>query len=192
MSDWKDPRSRTDWRVMPIPDSSSQVDALRLRIGSDGSSTILVRFPAGWKREVPGFYECAEEFVVLEGELHLSDLVFVTGDHGWVPACGARGLTHSPIKTYALAHFFGIPKWINNRAAEFDQTATKQHRDCKIGDLIRGDAGDGTAGSTYFRGAGESVTLETGGEAITADGRWCEVLPGETVTLPADAFVRSN
>lgn len=177
---------------MPIPDSSPQVDALRLRIGSDGSSTILVRFPAGWKREVPGFYECAEEFVVLEGELHLSDLVFVTGDHGWVPARGARGLTHSPIKTYALAHFFGIPKWINDKAARFDSSATRRHHNCEIGDLIRGDSGDGTHGSTYFRGAGENVTIETGGEAITVDGLWSELLPDEIVTLPANAFVRSN
>lgn len=192
MSEWKDPRSLTDWRVLPIPDSSSHVDTIRLCVGSYGSSTLLVRFPAGWKREVEGFYECAEEFVVLEGELHLSDFVFVTGDHGWVPARGARGLTHTPVKTYALAHFFGFPKWINDRAARFESSETRRHRNCEIGDLIRGDVGDGTPGSTYFRGAGENVTTETGGEAITVDGRWSELLPGEIVTLPADAFIRSN
>jgi len=192
LSDWKDPRSLTDWRVLPIPDSSTHVDAVRLHVGSDGSSTLLVCFPAGWTRAVEGFYECAEEFVVLEGELHLSDFVFVSGDHGWVPARGARGLTQTLVKTYALAHFFGFPKWINDRVAEFDRTATKRHRNCEIGDLIRGDSGDGTHGSTYFRGAGENVTIETGGEAITVDGLWSELLPDEIVTLPANAFVRSN
>lgn len=192
MSGWKELRSLTDWISIPIPDSSAKVDAIRLAVGSDGSSSLLVRFPAGWTREVSGFYECAEEFVVLEGELRLSDFVYVSGDHGWVPARGARGLTHSPIKTYALAHFFGIPKWINDKAARFDSSATRRHHNCQIGDLVRGDVVDSTPGSTYFRGAGESVTNETGGEVITVDGLWSELLPGEIVTLPANAFVRSN
>jgi len=192
VSGWKELRSLTDWISIPIPDSSAKADAIRLAVGSDGSSSLLVRFPAGWTREVEGFYECAEEFVVLEGELRLSDFVYVSGDHGWVPARGARGLTHAPVTTYAIAHFFGFPKWINDKAAEFNRSETKQHRKCQIGDLVRGDVGDGTPGSTYFRGAGGRVASETGGEVITVDGLWSELLPGEIVTLPANAFVRSN
>ena len=57
---------------VPIPDSTAAVKMHRLHTWDDGTSVMIVNFPAGWSRPIEGSYECAEEFFVFEGELHMS------------------------------------------------------------------------------------------------------------------------
>lgn len=101
------------WRPFTIPGSGPPVELVRLEVDrADGSSSSMVRFPAGWSRPAAGHYVCGEEFVVLDGELTVSGVVYGPGDRGWIPAGGTRAGSRTATGVLALAWFDGIPTWV--------------------------------------------------------------------------------
>ncbi|TDD35610.1 hypothetical protein E1287_13245 [Actinomadura sp. KC06] len=102
------------WRTFTIPGSAPPVALVRLEVDrGDGSSTSLVRFPAGWTRPGAGYYGCDEEFVVLDGELEVSGVGYGPGDRGWIPARGTRTDSRTSTGVTALAWFSGVPDWFD-------------------------------------------------------------------------------
>lgn len=102
-----------DWRAFAIPQSTPAVAMAVLNPGRQGGPSLaLVRFPAGWGRPGSGHYTCAEEFVVLEGELEVSGDVFGAGDRGWFPAGRGRTASRARQDTLALAWFSGPARWV--------------------------------------------------------------------------------
>ncbi|GGT16926.1 hypothetical protein ACFFV7_41340 [Nonomuraea spiralis] len=101
------------WRPFTIPRSSPPVVLAPLHGDpAGGSFLVLVRFPAGWGRPVAGHYSCDEEFVVLEGELTVSGILFGAGDRGWFPAGRERTDSRSDGGALALAWFSGPAHWV--------------------------------------------------------------------------------
>ena len=78
----------------------------------DGGFRAFVRFPAGWQRAEAGYYEVPEEFLIVEGELHLNDRVWKTGGYAWVPAYQRRHSLKTPGGCVAFAWFAAAPRWI--------------------------------------------------------------------------------
>ncbi|MEU8343313.1 hypothetical protein AB0C74_16585 [Spirillospora sp. NPDC048832] len=106
------------WKPFTIPGSNEPVLLLRLEVDpADGSSTSLVRFPPGWSRPGLGRYACGEEFVVLDGELTVSGVVYGRGDRGWIAPGTTRRASASPEGALALAWFFGVPAWTDGEGA---------------------------------------------------------------------------
>lgn len=97
------------WREFDIPDGNCPVNIARLR--PDDPSTLLVRFPDGWERPGTGSYEGAEEFVVVDGALHMSGATYRTGDWAFVPATARRHATSAGPEVLSLARFFGPARW---------------------------------------------------------------------------------
>ncbi|MFI0353377.1 hypothetical protein [Actinomadura sp. 9N407] len=107
------------WKPFTIPGSTPAVDLMRLEADpADGASTLLVRFPPGWNRPGPGHYLSGEEFVVLEGALTVSGVLYGPGDRGWVPAGATRRDSGTETGALALAWFSGAPAYVEGEAAE--------------------------------------------------------------------------
>lgn len=83
--------------------------------------TMLGRFPPGFDRPGPGGYLAAEEFLVLDGELELEDVVAGRGDLCAVPARWERTAMRSRGGCTVLAWFSGAADY--RPAAELDGRA---------------------------------------------------------------------
>ncbi|TSA52463.1 MAG: hypothetical protein D4R44_05600 [Actinobacteria bacterium] len=97
---------------VPIPGSNINVDMHRLASVESGAASLLVRFPAAWRRDEVGHYLCDEEFIVIKGQLNLSGHVYMPGEYGFVPALGQRFASSVEGETWAVAWFNARPTWI--------------------------------------------------------------------------------
>ncbi len=102
----------SEWMNVPIHDSNINVDMHRLESTAGGAASLLVRFPAGWRRDAVGHYLCDEEFVVIKGQLNLSGHVYQAGEYGFVPALGQRFASSVEGETWAVAWFNARPTWV--------------------------------------------------------------------------------
>jgi hypothetical protein len=94
------------WRDVPMPASNLPLRLVRLAAGGD-TFAIYARFPAGFERDVAGGYEVDEEFLVLDGSLHLDGAVHRRGDLTHVPAREVRASMSAPEGCTVLAWFGG-------------------------------------------------------------------------------------
>ena len=133
---------------VPIPDSTASVKMHRLHTWENGTSVMIVNFPAGWSRPIEGSYECAEEFFVFEGELHMSGDVIVAGDHTWVPPQSLRIGAFTPNGAIAIAWFYGAPKWNRRESNEGSITQIKTQLDANAFGEIRPEGANGLSGKT--------------------------------------------
>lgn len=133
---------------VPIPDSTAAVKMHRLHTWDDGTSVMIVNFPVGWSRLIEGSYECAEEFFVFEGELHMSGDVIVAGDHTWVPPQSLRIGAFTPNGAVAIAWFYGAPKWNRREGDEGFVSQIKTPIDSNAFGEIRPLGANGFAGQT--------------------------------------------
>lgn len=138
----------TDAIDVPIPDSTSPVRMKRLHTWEDGTSVMVVNFPAGWARPIDGSYECAEEFLLLEGELQMSGDTVQAGDHVWVPPLSLRIGAFTPNGAVAIAWFYGAPKWNRRVGQEGSISQIKTHIDANTFGDIRALNADGLSGET--------------------------------------------
>lgn len=106
------PDTAHGWTPIDIPGGSAPVPIVVLRRDpASRAQTMFVRFPAGWSRPVAGFYEAAEELVVISGVLHMSGITYKPGDWGYIPAGSVRTSTDTPEECVVFAHFDGPARW---------------------------------------------------------------------------------
>lgn len=96
-----------EWRKIEMPCSSGPVELSLLHKASDGAISALVRFPVGWSRQIAGYYEVEEEFVVLDGRIDLDGLAFIPHDWALVPLGEVRHSTSTSTGALAWARFGG-------------------------------------------------------------------------------------
>lgn len=100
------------WREVDIPGGNIPVSLTRLAIDRDTFvSQSLVRFPLGWERRESGWYSVDEEFLILEGALHMSGTTYRPGDYALVPAGYLRFASATPAEALILAWFSGRAEW---------------------------------------------------------------------------------
>src|SRR5258708_4087427 len=101
-----------DWQPFDIPGGTMPVDLVRLHVERETrASTLLVRFPLGWRRDVAGSYASAEDFLAIEGELRMCGETFVSGDWGYLPAGALRTGMAAVAEVLTLARFAGRARW---------------------------------------------------------------------------------
>jgi hypothetical protein len=88
------------------PDVESKVLS---RDAEDGSSTCIVRYPAGWTRERAEHLAAHEEFLVLEGALEINGRRYDTHTYGFLPAGYVRERARSERGAVLLTMFYGEP-----------------------------------------------------------------------------------
>jgi hypothetical protein len=104
------------WRDFDIPAGTVPVSLVRLALDRDSLvSQSLVRFPQSWARRESGWYSVDEEFLILEGALHMSGNTYLPGDYALVPAGYLRFASTTPDGCLLLAWFSGRAIW--NEAA---------------------------------------------------------------------------
>ncbi len=97
------------WQVCPwsYPGSEARIKILSIDEGN-GSCSVLVRLPAGW-RTTSSALKVDEEFLVLEGELTLDGRRMAQDCYAWLPAGTARELAVKDDQTILLAFYSGTP-----------------------------------------------------------------------------------
>ncbi len=105
-------RPELAWQDFDVPHGNQPVQTVRLQFNDRTRAiTLLVRFPQGWERAQAGSYECAEEFIVLDGTLQMSGAGYRAGDWVYVPEGVQRKSTSAPEGALALARFSGEVRW---------------------------------------------------------------------------------
>jgi hypothetical protein len=88
---------------------------------SDGSSTQIVRYPAGWSRPEPERLLAHEEFLVLDGAIEINGRTYARHCYAFLPAGFLRERAHSANGAVLLTMFYGEPRAVAGRTgAEHD------------------------------------------------------------------------
>jgi len=77
---------------------------------ADGSSSCIVRYPAGWGRSGAEVLDAHEEFLVLDGSLEINGRVYERHSYGFLPAGYARRSARSTAGAILLNLFYGEPR----------------------------------------------------------------------------------
>lgn len=105
------------WRAVAMPGSSAPVRLAQLPHLHDAAFRAFVQFPAGWARPGAGHYAVAEELLILEGDLAVSDTTWRGGGYAWIPANRVRSASRSESGCLAFAWFAAAPRWIPGEPA---------------------------------------------------------------------------
>jgi hypothetical protein len=100
-----------DWNAFEIPGATIPARIVTLHVDPSRARSLLVEFPEGFRRDVEGWYECAEELVVIEGGLEMSGQTYRPNDWAWIPAGAPRTATAAKPSMLALARFDGPARW---------------------------------------------------------------------------------
>lgn len=144
---------------------------LPVRVVPLDGSTSLVRYPPAWSRPERGHYLTGEEFVLLEGELRISGVVYLPGQHGWLPAGALRHSCAAPAGALACVFFAGLPTWVPSDLDEPDGPTLRTPLETVV-------IPEGGLPLTPH-----SVLLDT---PVTLDD------PAEVITVPSWTWERSN
>lgn len=102
-----------DWTEFPIPGGNIPARIATLHVDAvTRGRTLLVRFPDGFRRDAVGWYECAEELVVLDGALEMSGRTYRPNEWAWIPAGAPRRDTVAAPFLLAVARFDGPARWV--------------------------------------------------------------------------------
>lgn len=131
-----------DWATFRIPGSDRPVRMQRLHVDpATKASVSVVSFPPGWRREERGHYTCAEEFLVMEGDLSVSGGSFGAGDYVFLPPGNVRESSFTADGCLAVAYFSGRPEWVVGDPADpVDQAAV--HLTAPAPGLLRKPGGE--------------------------------------------------
>lgn len=107
-----------DWEPFDVPGGSEPVAVSRLHAEPESRAvTLVVRFPAGWRRPEAGSYAAAEEVYLIDGALEMNGTRYEAGTWFRVPAGAVRRQTATPQGAIALARFDGPARWTPERSA---------------------------------------------------------------------------
>ena len=90
---------------------------------TDGSSSLIIRYPAGWTRPTPETLSATEEFFVLDGSLDVNGRTY--GQHAYanLPAGYVRQSASTRDGATVLTFFDGEPRLIKDAATSPDRHA---------------------------------------------------------------------
>lgn len=191
------------WRAFDIPGSAPAVSLARLDVEASKAFTVLVRFPVGWHRAGPGYYDAAEEVLFLSGGFRMSGQEYAAGDYGWFPAGYERIESASDTGALALAWFSRPYEWTEHDSPERD-AARAGALGLRWSDLppSASPLGDGTAARLLRTGTDRTVWMldhvpaGTPAPAPAAllslpEPHWTTVAPGDPLpALAGPAFCR--
>jgi hypothetical protein len=81
-----------------------------------GASSLLVRYPAGWKRTRAEYFDVDEEFYVLDGTLTINGNVYSKDTYAHLPRGYTRARASSRRGAVVLTFFSGVPAATSGKA----------------------------------------------------------------------------
>lgn len=94
----------------------------------NGACSAILRYPAGWRHDTPGWLDANEEFLVLEGELSINDEVYARDCYAYLPAGFTREVTASESGAVVLTFFDKAPVFTAG-SGSYDESALVLKRD---------------------------------------------------------------
>lgn len=193
--------TESGWRDFEIPGGTVPVSLERLAVDRQSlTSQSLLRFPSGWARSEAGWYSVDEEFLVLEGALHMSAVTYRAGDYALVPAGFLRFASMTPGGALILTWFSGSAEWTKDagHGPGYDSNRLVQATWANLPE----EAGPIGAGRKLREEAELSSWILSGDVAATApqavdlfsipDHTWSQAAPGDPVpSLSPPVFARA-
>ena len=90
------------------------------RDDTDGSTTCVVRYAAGWQRSAAEYLTSHEEFLVLDGAIEINGREYAKHSYGFLPAGYERTQSRSQRGAVLLSMFYGTPQLGAGRAPGCD------------------------------------------------------------------------
>ena len=118
------------WSEGVVGGARNDVEVKTLSMDStDGSSSLIIRYPAGWTRPTPETLSATEEFFVLDGSLELNGRTY--GQHAYanLPAGYVRQSAGTQGGATVLTFFDGEPRLIKDAATSSDAARLVEHID---------------------------------------------------------------
>ncbi|MDA0369612.1 MAG: DUF4437 domain-containing protein [Proteobacteria bacterium] len=99
---------------------------------ASGAATMIVRYPAGWRRDAAHHLDVHEEFLVLDGELAINGRTYTPYCYANLPAGYTRSSASSARGAVVLTMFSGEPHTKEGAAAtdRLDPKLLVEHIDC--------------------------------------------------------------
>ena len=91
------------------------------RDDTDGSSTCVVRYPAGWSRGAAEHLAAPEEFLVLDGAIEINGRLYEKHTYGFLPAGFVRERARSQYGAVLLTMFYAEPRAVSGVSSGFDE-----------------------------------------------------------------------
>lgn len=130
-----------------------------------GAASLLVRYPAGWRREVDEILSEDEEFFVISGSLQVGGQSYQRYSYAHLPAGHFRSGMHSPEGAVVLTFFTGVPE---HRAASGHSPDLAEERVIAYLDGLAGQWGAGFH-PKFPAGAGRKWLRR---DPVTGDETW--------------------
>ena len=131
----------------------------------DGSASLTIEYPVGWRREIDEVLTSDEEFFVLSGSITIDDVVYERYGYGHLPAGYFRSGMHSPEGAVVLTFFSKVPE--SKDASRHDSILIEE----RVAQHIDGLAGEWGAGFNpkFPPGAGRKWLRR---DPVTGDETW--------------------
>jgi hypothetical protein len=89
---------------------------------TDGSVSLIVRYPRGWQRTAREYCDSHEEFLVLEGSIEINGRRYDSQCYGFLPAHYPRSSARSTEGAVVLTLYYGTPRYASAApAAKYDE-----------------------------------------------------------------------
>jgi hypothetical protein len=111
------------WQPTPVAHLAGTAAKLLSRDAASGACSLLLRIPAGWCREGAWHLDAEEEFLVLDGELAIGELVYLEDCYARLPAGWTRGAMRALRETVLLCFFDREPVAASGVDARADAAA---------------------------------------------------------------------
>lgn len=94
---------------------------------TDGSATVIIRYPSGWERSEPHSLSCHEEVLVLDGTISINGRLHEKHTYGFLPAGYPREKLSSSHGAVLLTMFYGVPTAVKGSTSNFDAKLLVEH-----------------------------------------------------------------
>ncbi len=140
-----------DWQPFPLWNDGGVQMRLLSQDDETGACTLVLDFPAGWRRNERGYNTAAEELYILRGTLNIGATDYITNCYSYIPA----GLTTGPVEAgpngcSVLAMYDARPHFVASATSLPDARSDQYIQKMDTNEMPwRGPHGDGEQPSEF-------------------------------------------
>lgn len=106
------------WKIGELPGALAALETRMLSIDAErGDCSVMIKYPAGWRRNGPEHLSAAHEFYVLDGSIDISGIRYGRDSYAYLPAGTTHRAWGSDSGAVVLTFFDARPNLISGEGA---------------------------------------------------------------------------